>query len=62
MLDDALVRDEESHEHDAPTLLDDTLTSDLHIGDNGSDAETADTLLNDLLRRRSRQHKNNTND
>jgi hypothetical protein len=38
------------------------MTSDLHIGDNGPDAETADTLLNDLLRRRSRQHKNNTND
>jgi hypothetical protein len=68
MLDDALARDEAPHEHDAPALADDTLTSDLPIGDNGDngdngpDAETADTLLNDLLRRRSRQRKNNTND
>jgi hypothetical protein len=62
MLDDALARDEEPHEHDAPALMDETLTSDLHIGDNGPDAETTDTLLNDLLRRRSRQRKNNTND
>jgi hypothetical protein len=62
MLDDALARDEEPHEHDTPALTDDTLTSDLHIGDNGPDADTADTLLNDLLRRRSRQRKNNTND
>jgi hypothetical protein len=62
MLDDALARDEEPHEHDAPALADDTLTSDLHIGDNGPDADTSDTLLTDLLRRRSRQRKNNTND
>jgi hypothetical protein len=62
MLDDALARDEEPHDHDAPALADDALTSDLRIGDNGSDTETADTLLTDLLRRRSRQRKNNTND
>ncbi|HEX3272933.1 MAG TPA: hypothetical protein VHR15_19975 [Ktedonobacterales bacterium] len=62
MLDDALAREEEPHNHDAPALAEDTLTSDLHIGDNGPDAETADTLLTDLLRRRSRQRKNNTND
>jgi hypothetical protein len=62
MLDDALAREEGPHDHDAPALADDTLTSDLHVGDNGSDAETADTLLTDLLRRRSRQRKNNTND
>jgi hypothetical protein len=65
MLDDALARDEEPHEHEAPTLPDGALMSDLHIGDigdNGPDAETADTLLTDLLRRRSRQRKNNTND
>jgi hypothetical protein len=62
MLDDALARDEEPHEHDAPAVPNDTLTSDVHIGDNSPDAETADTLLTDLLRRRSRQHKNNTND
>jgi hypothetical protein len=68
MLDDALARDEEPHEQEASALTDATLTSDLHIGDmsgiddNGPDAETADTLLTDLLRRRSRQRKNNTND
>lgn len=62
MLDDALARDEEPHDHDVPALTNDTLTSDLHIGDNGPDAETADTLLTDLLRRRSRQRKTNTND
>ena len=68
MLDDTLARDEEPHEHNTPALTDATLTSDLHIGDmsdigdNGPDAETADTLLTDLLRRRSRQRKNNTND
>jgi hypothetical protein len=62
MLDDALAREEEPHEHDAPALAGDTLTSDLHVGDNGPDPETADTLLTDLLRRRSRQRKNNTND
>jgi hypothetical protein len=71
MLDDALARDEEPHEHNTPALPDATLTSDLHIGDIGDigdngdigpDADTADTLLTDLLRRRSRQRKNNTND
>jgi hypothetical protein len=62
MLDDALARDEEPHEHDAPALAGDTLTSDPHIGDIGPDSDSSDTLLTDLLRRRSRQRKNNTND
>jgi hypothetical protein len=62
MLDDALARDDEPHEQDAPMLPDEALPSDLRLDDNGPDAEATDTLLNDLLRRRSRQRKNNTND
>jgi hypothetical protein len=62
MLDDALARDDTPHEEDAPLLPDEALTSDLRLDDNGPDAEGTETLLNDLLRRRSRQRKNNTND
>ena len=62
MLDDALARDDEPHEQDALALSDEALTSDLRLDDDGPDAETTDTLLTDLLRRRSRQRKNNTND
>jgi hypothetical protein len=62
MLDDALARDETEHEMDAPSLANDALTDAPHAGDTGSDDDSADTLLTDLLRRRSRQRKNSTND
>jgi hypothetical protein len=67
MLDDALARDEMGHDESAhaqntPGQADDALTSEHASGENGSDAATADTLLTDLLRHRSRQRKNNTND
>jgi hypothetical protein len=62
MLDDALARDEAEQETEAPSLASDALTDTGHAGDTGSDDESADTLLTDLLRRRSRQRKNTTND
>jgi hypothetical protein len=66
MLDDALARDdvardEAAHEHEAGQA-DEALASDHASGESGSEAATADTLLTDLLRHRSRQRKNNTND
>src|SRR5215831_7858968 len=62
MLDDALARDEAEQETEAPSLAGDAQTDAAHTGDTGSDDDSADTLLTDLLRRRSRQRKNNTND
>lgn len=66
MFDDTLARDEAPQEGEVSTLASDTiltneaLARDLHSSENGSD--TTDTLLTDLLRRRSRQRKNTTND
>jgi hypothetical protein len=57
MLDDALARDELAHESEPPTAESDTTQA----GESAED-DTSDTLLTDLLRRRSRQRKNNTND
>jgi hypothetical protein len=62
MLDDALARDEAAHEQEPAALASDALTTDLHGGCASSEGDDSDALLTDLLRRRSRQRKNNTND
>jgi hypothetical protein len=61
MLDDALARDEAAHEQEPAASASDALTTDLH-GGASSEGDDSDALLTDLLRRRSRQRKNNTND
>jgi hypothetical protein len=58
MLDDALARDELAHEPEPSATESDTPQA----GEGGAEDDTSDALLTDLLRRRSRQRKNNTND
>jgi hypothetical protein len=69
MLDDALARDDVAREPELSSAVHDGLTShlpgdlpgDLPAGGESAGADD-EALLTDLLRRRSRQRKNNTND
>jgi hypothetical protein len=62
MLDDMLAREEATHAQEPPALDSDVLAQGLQSDQDGPDSAAPDSMLTDLLRRRSRQRKNTTND